>query len=149
MTLPATPDSALYVRIKAAFNNASDAEIGRQVKLTKQSVGRWKDGGRPRDAVLDKISKITNVPIEWLLTGNESFLDKRTLERLKLEVHSESTDMTLNKFLAELQSLGVEDFNPAKGLSHLTQADMDEILAITRSTVKTMIEQRIKMRQKE
>jgi transcriptional regulator with XRE-family HTH domain len=52
--------------------------------------------------------------------------------------------MTLERFVSELQSLGVEDFNPAKGMKSLTPADMEEILAVVRATVKTMIEQKTK-----
>jgi len=56
--------------------------------------------------------------------------------------------MTLEKFVAELQALGVEDFNPAKGIRALTPADMEEILAVVRSTAQTMVEQKLKAKKK-
>jgi transcriptional regulator with XRE-family HTH domain len=56
--------------------------------------------------------------------------------------------MTLQRFVDELQALGVEDFNPAKGMRALTPADMEEILAVVRSTAQTMVEQKLKAKKK-
>ena len=56
--------------------------------------------------------------------------------------------MTLQRFFAELVALGVEDFNAAKGITALTPADMEEILAVVRSTAQTMVEQKIKAKKK-
>ncbi len=173
MTPPEKPASALYIRIKAAFGNASDASIARRLNLTKQSVAKWKKGGSPSRSVLVRIAGINNIPLEWLMTGNEMFLEPKIVARLSvfleaaeghavedenIEIQLEKYNriaegklpepMTLPKFVAELQSLGVEDFNPAKGLTQLTAADMEEILAIVRSTVRTMVEQRIKAKRK-
>lgn len=52
--------------------------------------------------------------------------------------------MTLERFVSELQELGAEDVNPAKSMSALTPADMEEIIAVTRSNVRTMVEQKLK-----
>ena len=57
--------------------------------------------------------------------------------------------MTRERFFAELMALGVEDFHAAKGVMALTPADMEEILAVIRSTAKTMVEQKIKARKKK
>ena len=56
--------------------------------------------------------------------------------------------MTLKRFFAEMVALGVEDFNAAKGITALTPADMEEILAVVRSTAQTMVEQKIKAKKK-
>lgn len=60
-----------------------------------------------------------------------------------------SEPMTAERFFAELQALGVEDFNPAKGMNALTPTDMEEILAVVRSTAITMVEQKIKAKKKK
>jgi hypothetical protein len=56
--------------------------------------------------------------------------------------------MTRERFIEELESLGVEDFNPKKGMKALTPSDMEEILEVARAsaktTIQTMIEQKIK-----
>lgn len=52
--------------------------------------------------------------------------------------------LTLDRFVAELRAMGVEDFHAAKGMNGLTARDMEEILAVVRSTAKTMVEQKLK-----
>lgn len=56
--------------------------------------------------------------------------------------------MTRERFFAELMAMGVEDFHAAKGTTALTPADMEEILAVIRSTAKTMVEQKIKAKKR-
>jgi transcriptional regulator with XRE-family HTH domain len=60
----------------------------------------------------------------------------------------QSEPMTRERFFAELMAMGVEDFHAAKGTTALTPADMEEILAVVRSTAKTMVEQKIKAKKR-
>lgn len=69
-------------------------------------------------------------------------------EELRAVVFGDKQKMTLERFIAELEALGVEDFNPAKGMSALSAADMEEIIAVARSTVRAMVEQKIKNKKK-
>jgi hypothetical protein len=56
--------------------------------------------------------------------------------------------MTLEKFIAELRTLGVEDFHSIRSMKGLTPADMEEIIVVAKNnakvTAQTMIEQRTK-----
>ena len=64
-----------YLRIKQAFKGASDAEIARRLQITKQAVSQWKSGETKPDSLkMIRTSQITEVPLEWLLTGDEKYL---------------------------------------------------------------------------
>jgi hypothetical protein len=69
-----------------------------------------------------------------------------TEEAIRSIVYGEKPPITFERFIAELQALGVEDFNAAKGWKKLTSADMEEVLAVARSTVKAMVEQKLKQK---
>lgn len=134
----ATP---IYKRIKTAFKEASDGAIARELGATKSAVSQWKSGGtKPSDSTLLKVEEMTGTPIKYLQTGDPKYLLSMNGKRQKTVDELPDEPITLKRFATELQELGVEDFNPAKGMKALTPDDMREILAV----VKTMVEQKIK-----
>lgn len=146
--------SPLYQRIKDAFNRASDVSISKELKISRAAVSQWKTGDTaPSDGTLLLVAEITGKPYKWLKTGESKYLSSEDKETSKITEKTQAEQMSLERFVTELQSLGVEDFNPAKSLKALTPADMEEILAVARSTARstaqTMIKQRVKAKQKE
>lgn len=84
-------DPALYQRIKKALRGAADATIARRLQVTKQAVSQWKKGiTAPTAYKLIRVAEIANIPLEWLLTGDEKHLssDKRWLLNESSEVDS-------------------------------------------------------------
>lgn len=81
MTSATNIDTSLYLRIKKAMKNASDAEISRRLKISNQAVSLWKKGETKPDASkLIRVAEISGVPLEWLLTGDVNQL-RRALEK--------------------------------------------------------------------
>jgi len=104
-----------------------------------------RSGGRISHATVGNILNVTSKEVKSsTLAGLAKGLGVPEDEIFAVARGKANEPMTLEKFVTELQGLGVEDFNPAKGMKSLTQADMEEILAVVRATVKTMIEQKTK-----
>jgi transcriptional regulator with XRE-family HTH domain len=138
-----------YGRLKDAFGGLSDKKLGDELGVTKQAVSQWKRGiTEPGEAVLIIAAEKTELPYKWLLTGDKKYLPSESNKNLNADEKMPAQAMTFESFKAELRALGVEDVNPLKSFEGLTPADMDEILAVARSTVKTMVEQKIKARNK-
>jgi transcriptional regulator with XRE-family HTH domain len=82
------------------------------------------------------------------LVGLAKGLNIKEEAMMAIAFGSKPEPLTLERFIAELQALGVEEINPAKGMKALTPADMEEILEVAKSnvraTVTTMVEQKIK-----
>lgn len=146
--------SPVYLRIKSAFKDASDAEISRRLKeagarVGKSAISQWKSGETsPSTDNLLLVSKLTGVPLEVL--KGESDLNNSANEGGG-EVDT-SAPMTLERFVAELRALGVEDFHAIKSMKGLHASDMEEIIAVAKSnaraTAQTMIQQRTKDKNK-
>jgi hypothetical protein len=71
-----------YRRIKRAFGDATDSEIGERLNTSRQSVGQWKAGQtEPEGMKLIRASEITGIRIEWFLTGDDRYFTKDTTMR--------------------------------------------------------------------
>lgn len=69
------PDNSLYLRVKEAFGEASDANIAERLKVSRSAVSQWKQGTTKPDAhKLIRVEEITGVPLGWLLTGDINHL---------------------------------------------------------------------------
>ncbi|MBX3244833.1 MAG: helix-turn-helix domain-containing protein [Acidobacteria bacterium] len=56
-------------RLQMAFDQASMAEIARQIQVPHATVRNYFQGRMPAPEVLIKIANATNVSLNWLLTG--------------------------------------------------------------------------------
>ena len=56
-------------RLKAAFNNATMAEIARRLDVPHATIRNYFQGRMPAPEVLIKIANETNVSLNWLLAG--------------------------------------------------------------------------------
>ena len=104
-----------------------------------------RSGGRISHATVANVVNATSKEVKAsTLAGLAKGLGISEDEMVAIARGKANEPMTLERFAAELQGLGVEDFNPAKGLKQLTPADMEEILAVVRATARAMIEQKTK-----
>lgn len=59
------------VRLKTAFDRASNAEIARRLKTTDATIKNYTDATRlPTFEMLLQISRVTGVNLHWLMTGD-------------------------------------------------------------------------------
>lgn len=134
-----------FARKEAKLNQEHFAYL---IGVTQSALSQIEnDRIKPSDETAAAIQKaleshLSKEYLESILHGKYFLIEPSIVESKLVE------PMTLERFVQELQALGVEDFNPAKGIVALTSSDMEEILAVARSTVKTMVEQRIKARQR-
>ena len=56
-------------RLRAAFNNAKNAEIARKIGVSESAVKNYLDGRVPDGEKLVRIANLTNCNLHWLLTG--------------------------------------------------------------------------------
>lgn len=104
-----------------------------------------RSGGRISHATVANIVNVASKEVKSsTLAGLAKGLGVSEDEIVAVARGKNNQPMTLERFVQELQTLGVEDFNPAKGMKQLTPSDMEEILAVVRATVKTMVEQKTK-----
>jgi transcriptional regulator with XRE-family HTH domain len=69
-------------RLKQAFNNASNVEIARKIGVSGPAVQNYMSGRVPDLEKLLKIKALTNCDLDWLLSGNESSVVGRPIERV-------------------------------------------------------------------
>lgn len=61
------------LRLKIAFDNASNAEIARRLKTTDATVKMYTDAMRlPVYEILVEIARVTGINLNWLMTGRGS-----------------------------------------------------------------------------
>lgn len=64
--------SAFGDRLRIAFNGAKNAEIARKLGITDTAVKNYMVDRIPPAEVLIQIKNLTNVQIDWLLTGEQN-----------------------------------------------------------------------------
>lgn len=100
MTGPNPRALAIGRRIEAARNKSSlsQQQLAKLVGVSRGAVGQYEIGyTSPRYAVLEAIASVTNVSVEWLLTGDEP--DELVKAQTQLEVEA----------LRLLRALGASD----------------------------------------
>jgi transcriptional regulator with XRE-family HTH domain len=104
---------------------------------------------KPTATVVDRIAKAVGVTVQ---EARDRAYGGTAAELPAAAELAGAEPLTRHRFIAELRSLGVEDFNPAKGWSKLTPQDMEEVLEMARrqaraaakSAAETMVEQKVK-----
>lgn len=134
-----SPEEQLVERIRIVVGGGTDKEIAAELGVSPASITNWKRGEGPGRKRLQQIAEKYSVSLDYLQYGHDENNGETT-----------SGPMTYALFIEELRRLGVEDFNPAKGIQALTTSDMEEILEVVRAnarlTATTMVEQRIRAR---
>jgi transcriptional regulator with XRE-family HTH domain len=126
-----------YVRRLRSVKRLSLAEVSQLAggQITRSHISRIENG------------ELTNVGLDKLRALAKG-LNVSEEEITSVAFGKAPEPMTRERFFAELMAMGVEDFHAAKGTTALTPADMEEILAVVRSTAKTMVEQKIKAKKR-
>ena len=57
-------------RLNSAFDHASMADVARRLGIPHATVRNYYQGRMPAPEVLIKIANVTNVSLNWLLTGS-------------------------------------------------------------------------------
>lgn len=153
---PEAPSFGGRVREERKAAGLSQKALARMVGIKQPSLSDIESGKTKNPDLHTKIALARELNSnlgepeldEYLLKRSEN--DSRVPEEgiIAVAFSRPSEPITLERFVMELQALGVEDFNPAKGMNALTPTDMEEILAVLRSTAKTMVEQKIKAKKK-
>ena len=101
-------DTAFGVRIKQARESKSYsvAEMARRMVVTEKTVKKWESGkSKPRANKLQMLSGLLNVPLLWLIDGDEQFgqIEQGPSRLEKLEQKSERV-VVLQQELTRLNS---------------------------------------------
>lgn len=132
-----------WLKQKRKEKGLTQDELAKQVGVSLPYISKLERDQRhtesnarpqPKVGVVDKIAKSLGVPVQE--ARNKAFGGATgTAKPSTADVEGE---MTRERFVASLQELGVQDFNPSKSWSKLTPQDMEEILRSVRKQVESM-----------
>jgi len=142
-----SPEKQLVERIRTLAGGGNDKEIAPELGVSAASISHWKRGEGPGKKKLKQIAEKYNVTLDYLLHGDET--DKSNSEKKdNSSPETALTPMTRGRFIAELQSFGVEDFHSIKSMEGLSPTDMEEIIAVVKNNAKTTAQMMIELRTK-
>lgn len=96
----------LRLRIARAIriSGKTKAEIAKECEVSQQAVYGWQNTGRVGKDTLAKIAKSTNTTLEWLVSGDESALERQTIRTVTVPLFN--WDLTPGGSVENIQTDG-------------------------------------------